>query len=226
MISELDIQLALRNRFLTLQVVASGALSLQALATGGTAGKSAIKRTVGSWLDDGFAVGMEVTPAGFVKAANLVPLAVVDVTATHLTVNEVLVNEAAAAGRSVTCLMPSQHALENEELEVDPFKPYFIEQYIPGVPEERGVGPDVPIYLNPIWRVLFYFPENSGIGVKRYAEKARALYPPGLVLHAAGQDIARVDWNPGPQCGELVPDRPGWSVQPVIVPVWAQTTTN
>jgi hypothetical protein len=81
----------------TFAAVTTGSVSLQVVA----ATKKFI-RTAGSFVTDGFRVGMKVLPAGFTAPANNARTRVTAVTALELTVDSTtLVDEADAAGRTV-----------------------------------------------------------------------------------------------------------------------------
>lgn len=84
----------------TWSVVATltGAPNLQAVA----ATKKFI-RSAGSWLTDGFRTGMAVDGSGFTNGANNVSGAIITaLTATDMTVDAALVDEASTAGRTIT----------------------------------------------------------------------------------------------------------------------------
>jgi hypothetical protein len=76
-IDEIAMQLALRDWAKTLVVATTGVLALAATASGYT-------RTTGSFVDDGFWPGMEITPAGFIANA---PRVITDVSALVITVS-------------------------------------------------------------------------------------------------------------------------------------------
>jgi len=100
--NELNV-LSFRTRARTLSVCTTGTMSLAATATGYT-------RSSGSFLTDGFAPGMELTPTGFVDNPASTILSVV---AGAIVVNDARAVEADAGTRSLTVGLPTLRVTEN-----------------------------------------------------------------------------------------------------------------
>src|SRR5450759_593504 len=100
-------QQAMRTRALTLSVCTTGSISMSTTAT-------TYVRATGSFISDGFAVGMEITPTGFTTST--VSTIVAPLTATTITVVGPLVVDVAAGGRTLTVGFPSLRAFENASL--------------------------------------------------------------------------------------------------------------
>lgn len=212
-------QLALRARALTLSVVSTGSISLSATATG-------YARVAGSFLADGFAAGMEVTPSGF--ASN--PVATItDVTTLTMTVADARAVEGAAGGRVLSVGLPLTRAWENKTLPNDqpvPGKPYVVEQYIPGPSKQVTLGALGDIETTPMYALHIHVPAANGIGAaSRYADSLIRLFAPRTAI-AVGTDVLRVRSDVGPFRGQLVQSSPGFAVVPFTAPLWIRTPNS
>lgn len=218
MIDHEGIQLALRARLLTLTVADTGSMSLGATTT-------AYTRATGSFLTDGFRVGMEVDATGFVAANN--GLAVItQLTATVMTVDKTLTTQAASAGRQLVAGLPSRQAWENLAFPPDTGKPYVEEQYVPGPMGQETVGPLGQLEVFPLYNVQVHVPENVGIGAAaRYADTLIDLFTPRTAM-AVGSDTLRVRTDTGPFRGQLRRFVPGFAVVPVTVPLRLRTPNS
>jgi hypothetical protein len=101
------LQLALRARALTLTVAECSGVNLSASGSG-------FVRASGSFLDDGFAVGMEVLSDNFTDSDNDGYWIVTAVSATTLTIDGSLNAESAGANKTLTVGLPSSQAWENK----------------------------------------------------------------------------------------------------------------
>jgi hypothetical protein len=211
--NHLAMQLAMRNRLAGLTVATTGATSLSATTTG-------YARTAGSFLADGFAPGMEVTPAGF--AAN--PVATIrTVTALELTVSATRAAETAAAGRSLVVGLPALRAWENGIPVVPPQgAPYVEEQYIPGPAFVPEVGPDARVEARPMYAPRIFVQAATGIsGDSRYADSILALFPRGLTLTCSDGTVLCVRSDVAPFRGQRLPGvAVGWSCIPITIPFY------
>lgn len=213
------VQLALRNRAITqLVVCTTGMLSLSATATG-------YARAAGSFVTDGFAVGMEVAPAGF--AVNK-PSIVTGVADLALTVRDARAAEAAAGGRSLVVGFPEQRALDNVQYEQLPTGRVYVEEdFVEGtstlrsIPAAGGVLEDTGLYILR-WNGI----ANTGMRSLRDPMKAlRALFRPGTTLPLADGTAVRVRTDVSPTISAIRPGAPGWSVISIAIP-WRLLSLN
>lgn len=216
MVDDVAIQLALRGRLLTLSVVTTGSISLSATATG-------YARATGSFLTDGFAPGMEITPSGFVS--NPVDV-LTGVTATTLTTKNTRTVEAAAGGRIIAVGLPARRGWENIALQPVAGMPYVEEDYLPGPAQLRTLGPSGTIEILPQYVVRLFGPQNVGIGaLGKYAQAILALFAPKTAI-AVGSNTLRVRGDVAPLRGQLLQDASGWAVIPVNIPLRLETLNS
>jgi len=209
MLSNQAAVLALRARLLTLSVSTTGSVTLSATTTG-------YARTTGSFLDEQFAVGMEITPAGF--TANTVDV-LTGVTALTLTTKNARAAETAASGRSISVGLPALRAWENLDFEPTTGRPFVEEDYLPGPAAQVTLGPLGQIETLPQYVVKFYGLRNTGTGaLYRMADAALALFAPRTGLTLSTGDVVTVQTNPAPYRSQLIPSEPGWAVCVVTVP--------
>lgn len=211
--------LACRNKALALQVCTTGVTTLSATST-------TIERTTGSFLADGFAVGMEITLTGFTTpAAPTIHLTAV--TALVMTVDVTLTAQGAAAGRTVSVGLPSQRAWENREL--DPTNPiaFVTEQYLPGPTTKLTTGPLGALQADPQYVLTLVGPANVGLtALSATADALLALFAPTTTIALASGDTLRVRGDVAPYRGQLVPHAPGWSRVPVTIPLRCYTSNS
>ncbi len=207
--NHLDWRLACRTRLLSLSVCTTETVSLAATATGYT-------RSSGSFLTDGFRVGMEVTPAGF--TAN--PVAVITgVTAQTMTVDTARAVESSASGRSLAVNLPSAAAWEDVKFQPVARKPFVIEQYLPGPGELITLKPSGSVEYLPQYVVQVVTPDlTGGAASYSYADAVLAHFPVGLVLTAADGATLRVRGQPAPFSSQLIPYTAGSMVVTISIP--------
>jgi hypothetical protein len=214
-------QLALRNHALTVTVATTGTTSLAATATGYT-------RAAGSFVADGFKVGMEVLAAGFATAGNNGYKVVTAVTAGTLTVTSAttMATEAAGGNESIVCGFPEGRAWENTDFTPTSGRVYVEEDFIPATTEHfagsytNGVTRETGLYV-----LKWYGLSGSGIGAIRACTDAlKDLFTPGTAL-TAGSHAVKVRGDVGPWVGELLPLEGGRTVATLTVSWWATTST-
>jgi hypothetical protein len=208
-IDEIAMQLALRDWAKTLVVATTGVLALAATASGYT-------RTTGSFLDDGFWPGMEITPAGFIANA---PRVITDVSALVITVSGAVTPEAVAGGRALTVGLPSSRAWENKGFEPTPGVPWVREEFLPGPTTQVTLGPQGELESTPMYALHVHLPADSGLAPKRYVQALRALFAPRTAIPLANGDVLRVRSDTGPYPGQLQQSQPGFAVQPFTIPL-------
>jgi hypothetical protein len=209
--------LALRNRALSLVVCTTGSTSLSATATG-------YARAAGSFLTDGFYVGMEILTAGF--AANGYRV-LRGVTASALTTNPVPAVESAAGGRTISVGLPALRAWENVTFDPTVGRPYLEEDFVPATerllsaPAAGGEVEETGLYA-----LKWYGIAGTDILALRTSVHAlKALFTPGTKM-TAGSHVVRVRTDTGPQTGQILPLTGGWSVLTLAIPWWALSTNT
>lgn len=210
MIDHDAVHMALRARFLTLEVCTTGSATIEATSSG-------YVRSGGNFNADGFVVGMEVTPTGFTQTARGVINAMSD---TILTIQGGRTAEAAASGRSLAVGPPELAAYENLIFRGRVVKrPYWEEAYVPSPPTMRsmpaagGLMEESGLYV-----IRWYGVADVGSkALATQADKVLRLFKPGLSLLLADGYSVRV-LEQGPYRGQIREDEPGWSVVVVTVP--------
>lgn len=217
MINHSAIQLALRVKALTLSVATTGSTALAATTTGYT-------RAAGSFIADGFRVGMEVAGTGFAIAANNTAKVITAVTATVLSCPGCATE--AEGTRTLDVGLPSLRLWENIPLTTVQGRPYVAEQYLPGPMLQATLGTLGELEATPIYVLQFYGVENTGLeGIADYADALLTLFAPGTSLAVNG-DTLRVRRIPAPFRGQLLHVEPGWSMLPVNIPCRIRTANT
>jgi hypothetical protein len=210
MIDHRSYQLALRDKLLTLEVVTTGSTSLGATSTG-------YSRASGSFLTDGFAVGMEVVGNGFIQGANNEAKTITAVTALALT----------CAGRTISVGLPELRAWENVPVTPVTGRPYIREQYIPGPLARETLGAFGRLEARPMYGIGVYGVTNTGLGgVLDYADALLTLFAPGTAIVASNGDTLRVRSDTAPFRGQLMQHESGWAMVLVTVPLRVRTTNS
>lgn len=210
MIDEVEVQLALRSLLMTLQVATTGTIALAATSTGYT-------RASGSFLTDGFAPGMEVTPAGF---SSNTPRVITAVSALAMTVNSTSVPvQSSAGGRSLTVGLPSHRAWENIFFQPTAGVPWVREEFIPGPTQQITLGPYGELEDTPMYAIYVNVAAETGLTAKRYVTAIRRLFAPRTEITLPSGDPLRVRADTGPYAGQLLQSAPGFAVQPITIPL-------
>jgi hypothetical protein len=182
--------LAFQSRLQTLSVCTTGSTTLEAVADGFT-------RAAGSFITDRFAVGMEVTPAGF---ADTTRRNIVGVTASKLTVDAALTAESSASGRTLTVGLPELCAWENVAFEeaTAAGRWYIAEQYdsappvVPTFPSTGGHREETGTYYVDVFGIA-----NRGpVALFRVVDALIALFPAGDTVYADSDMQVRVQARP------------------------------
>jgi hypothetical protein len=202
-------RLALRTRLLTLSVCTTGSTTLEATATGYT-------RASGSFLTDGFAPGMEVTPSGFTQTATGVILAV---TALTMTISGGRTVQASGSGRSLAVGLPASRAWENVEFSPTNGVPYVVETYLPGPGRKITLGAFGEIESLPQYVVQVHVPANKGAGAADgYADALLEHFAPETSISISNATL-RVRGDVAPFSGQLLQSSPGFAAVPVNIPL-------
>jgi len=226
--------LALRGRATGLVIATTGSVTLSATPTG-------FARAAGSFLDDGFVVGMEIASSGFAQAANNGVGVVVGVTDLALAVSMFVVSgpagvqtitrpatvvDPAAAGRTITAGFPSFRAWENKPLEPGAGIPYVEEDFVPAThkvltaPANTGLAEETGLYV-----LKWYGVPEIGVAALRKSNLALAkLFAPGTNL-AAGADVVRMRSDTAVFSGQVLQMSTGWAVLKLTIP-WRAYSAN
>lgn len=230
--------LAFRNRALGLEVATTGSTSLSATTSG-------YARAVGSFVSDGFAVGMEVLAAGFSNAANNGRSVITGLTATAMTVTKITEQavsatdptrtivagtanaaESAGSGRSIVAGLPVLRAFEGIRVAPSPLAPWVEEDFVPGssqmltMPYSGGVAEETGLYV-----IKWYGVAGRGIsGIRKCVDDLLARFTPGTSL-TAGSDTIRIRGDDRPRSTQLLAQEGGWLVCAIEIP-WRSDTTN
>lgn len=224
--------LALRNRALSVVVCTTGAQALSATATG-------FARSIGSFLADGFKVGMEIASSGFTTPANNGVGVISFVSATSMLVSMFVVTitngaqsvtrpptvvEAEAAGRTITVRAPSMRAFEGVAFTKAATIPYFDEDYVPAIASlltataQNGVIRENGLYVAKWYGV----PGVGSSALRKSVDALKALFAPGTIL-VAGSNVVHIGAAPGPQSGQIIP-LDGWAALTLRIPWWVLST--
>jgi hypothetical protein len=211
-LDNLAILYALQGRLLTLEVTrVAGTPLLEATATG-------YSRSAGSFVDDGFKVGMEVQPIGFINSE---PGLVDGVSALALSVEGGRNAEAAAPGRQLSVGLPAGRAWENVEYRPQERTWYVDEDYLPGPSEYSTLGQagrttHWPVYVLTLYGVADTGPE----ALYKLADAVLRLFRAGTAIPVATGDVLRVRSEPAPFRGQVLPSEAGRASITVTIPLW------
>lgn len=216
MIDHHAVLLACRARLLTLAVCTTGSTTLTAVATGYT-------RAAGSFLADGFAVGMELTPSGFTDTGRKV---IKHVDATSITTYEAVTPDASGSGRTLAVGLPSVVAWENVDVVPATPAPWVRESYLPGPMAKATVGARgllevLPQYVLDIHALLGI----DAAAINRYIDALITHFAPGQPLTLASGDALVVRSTPAPFATQLRRDE-SWAVKQVAFPLRYRTPNS
>lgn len=213
------VQLALRTRLLTLAVCTTGAVSLSATSTG-------YARASGSFIVDGFAVGMEIVASGFGTAGNNGVKVITGVTATAIAVEGGATVEAGASGRSLAAGLPAFRSWDNVEVKPPARRPYVRESYVPATSTLRGMVAGGLLEDTGLYVIKWYGLSNTDVLAIRKAErKVFELFPAGLGVSVSDGSTVRIRGDIAPFSSQITPQGDGWSVCTITLP-WRVFTNN
>lgn len=228
MLNHLTVRRAVRARLGTLVAATTGVTSLSATATG-------YARAAGSFVTDGFEVGMELRGSGFANAVNngvgvvtrVAPLALTVSMWVATTTNGVRtvtrpanVAESAAGGRALTVGLPSFVSYDNVELTPETGVPYWDEQYVRGPNVLGTIGPQGRIVGEPMYLPRINVQKDtSDEAASRYADAMVNVFPPGDKIVLADGNVIEVRADQAPYAGQLLPNGAGFSGLLCTVPL-------
>lgn len=179
----------LRESALTFVAADTGSLTLGLTTT-------AITRSTGSFLADGFKPGMEVQVSGYPFAIG--PFVLKSVTALELTPNDAseLSLQSPASGRRVLCPWLAQSAWENWTFAPDEARPYVRERLMPQEQFRLSLGPKARVQVGGSWLLDFFFPASirGTAGPDAYVDSlAENHFYPGVSLVRNNQQVLVVN---------------------------------
>lgn len=206
---------AFRARLVGTVAASTGLATLSATASG-------YARPSGSFVTDGFTVGMEITPTGFSNSAVEV---VTDVQPLALTVRTSHPAQPAAGTRSLSARMPQRRAFDGQPLEIVPDALAMREEYVPAPSDTITTSPRGGLTTESgFYLVTLFAPQAVGewvLDALGHALKRR--FAGGTVL-AAGDVAIRCTQRPGVSLGQILPyETPGVVFRTVRIPWTAQT---
>jgi hypothetical protein len=216
MIDFADLHLALRTRLIGVEVCGTGSATLAAVATGYT-------RASGSFLTDGFRVGMEVTPSGF---SDLTTRLVTAVTATTMTVSGAVAPQGASAGRALTAFLPAMRSYDNLAFTPVVGRPYLEEDFAPATTTLLSASADGGrTEATGLYVLRLVGLANTGhLALRAMAQAILARYGAGLGLAVAG-GTAYVRGDLAPFSGPIRRMDGGWALLTITIP-WRAFGTN
>lgn len=235
----LDVPIALRTRALAVEV-------LRVTGTFSTVTATGYARASGSFLTDGFEVGMEIRGEDFDTPANEAPKVIMDVSALLITTRRINVSaegdrtlDPTASGcvteavgtRTLVVGMPAGVEYENARFKPGAGVPWWREEFSPspgGRRHEVGSNSMVEYFVD--YFMTLFLPPNTGVrAAHRYSEALLDAFPPGytFTLAVPGKLRIRTEATPWPSpVFQAATPEPGFLVVPVTVPCILWTSNS
>lgn len=215
MINHTQISHTLRAQLVATAVCSTGGAAIAATAGG-------YSRAAGSFLTDGFAVGMEVNASGFTTPGNNGLHVIQAVDALTITCSGTSVE---AGPGALAVGLPALRAWETIILNPTIGRWYIEEDYIPGPVEQITMGQRAVLEGLPMYVIRLYAPSNIGTEAPyAIADAILAQFPPMLDLTLPNNDVVRVRTRPAPNRGQLSPADPGRVYCVIAVPLRIRST--
>lgn len=211
-----DISLAMRSHADALLVCTTGTTTLSATAGG-------YARAAGSFIDDGFAVGMEVVPSGFPQTS---PALITKVTALDLFVFGGRTVAAAAAARSLTVGLPTDVVYPNNDYTPVANRQYVELSCVPATsqltsyPARGGTRERTGLFVA-LW---FGIPNTGEKGIGRCVDALEALFAPHTPITMPDGSTLKVRGDVGPSQSEIT--RRGAHAMRVLTIPWVHYAPN
>jgi hypothetical protein len=180
------------------------------------------ERASGSFLADGFAIGMQVTPDGFTEST---PARIVAVDALAITTDLPRAVDAPAGGRSLTVGLPDV-AYENVRYTPTPGRVWFREEYLPGGGSNLTLGAFATLTQLPLYVIHAHLPQfQDATAASRYTDALLNHFAPTTPLSVPGATVTvRSDVVPSPS--PLQPTGDGWAVVTMSIPLRVTTSNS
>lgn len=184
-------------------------------------------RSSGSFVTDGYRVGMEVLGAGFSTGVNNGAGVITGVSALALTILGGCTVEAAATGRTLNVGVPVKRAWENVALRPVTGQAYVEESYVPATSRlwtfraQGGQVEETGLYVIRWYGLSGYGPD----GLRTCVDTLKALFSPGTSFTLSDGSTVRVRADIGPWAGEIRRLDGGWAVCTLTIP-WLARSTN
>lgn len=216
MISKRAARIGLQTRVLGTVIATTGSTTLAATATGYT-------RASGSFLDDGFLIGMEATPAGFAANGRSV---IRDVSASEIVIAGARAVEVASGSRSLTAYLPARRAHDST---LDPIagQSSLRTEFVPATLETISMAPNNGNALETFaFFVTLYAPTDAGPDLFDVTlDAVLARLSSGTIIDAGAHTLS-VMWKPGPHRGQVLPHSiAGMSYAQAVISLSAQSRT-
>lgn len=227
MIDHVDALTTIRSRLLGATVATTGSATLSATSTG-------YARSAGSFLDDDFSVGDEITEAtGFSSSANNQATTAQGRVITAVTATAIACSgcsaESASTGRTITVGVPFKRAWSNTKFTPVAGFPYIADRFVPAThntvtfPPTNAQAHETGLYVV-TW---FGLSEKGESAIRRGVQAILERFTPGTSLTLDSGDVLRVrganPGDPGPQAGQIIPIEGGWSYCQITIPWWSQS---
>jgi hypothetical protein len=213
-------QLAFRDQLLDSVAATTGTTSIAATA-------SSYTRSAGSFVTEGFEVGMEVLAAGFATAGNNGYKIVTSVAAGTLGVSSstAMSTEAAGGNESIVCGIPEGRAWDNSLFTPTTGRWYIEEDLVPSThtvptfPKASAYAENRGLYVLRVFGL-------SGKGVyaiRRVASAILAQFTPGTGFTLSDATNVRIPSENGPIARQITPVEGGWSYVLIEIPYLAHS---
>lgn len=223
MIDQTAATLALRNRALAVSVATTGVASIAASSTG-------YARTTGSFVTDGFVVGLEILASGFALSANNGYKIITQVSALSMKVSSLttMATEAAGGNETLAASLPEGRAFDNIAFEPVSGRPYLEEDFIPATTALRGQKNGGLVIETGLYVLKLYGLADTGVSaIRKTMDALKALFAPATTI-TAGSHTLHVGGNPnggaeqlGAYAGQILPQGDGRSLCVLTVPWYA-----
>lgn len=216
---------ALGNRLLSTVVASHNAVNIAASAT-------AYTRASGSWITDGYLVGMEIVASGFTNTGNNGQGVISELSATVMTIgraynvstsyavtDRTMVTEGSASGRTISATIPAMRRWDNTKLTPVAGIPYIEEEFVPAtnrnrtVPAATAFNEDTGVYF-----VKWFGLSDTGESIRVCADAVLAEFAPGTPLTLSDGTTLRIPVDLGPKAGQVTRVDGGWSYSQIELP--------
>lgn len=216
MVNQRLLQTAIRSRAESLVVATTGSASLSATGAG-------YARTTGSFVTDGFVVGMELVPTGF---AQTTPGVVTAVSATLLTIDGGRTAQAASSGRSLAVGLPTLRVYQNRKLAPTNLRVYVTEELVQGATGVKTLfarsGRFQEEWLS-FW-TLYGIAGTGDDAMLAWVDAFKRLFTAGTRFTLSDGNTADVRRDVTVKNGQILPVDGGWARCTITIPLIGSTT--